>query len=125
MTRTNTLSTLDTIAQAIYDRKGFNILAMDIREISSLTDYVVIAEGNVDRHVTAIAQSIEDALKETGITPMYVEGVRAGDWIVIDYIDITIHLFQPDFREKYALEELWRKGKIVDLNIELEKKTKA
>jgi ribosome-associated protein len=94
---------LNTIAQAIFDKKGMNILALDVRGVSSITDYVVIAEGTVDRHVKAIAQAIESALKEVGESPSSVEGRREGDWVVLDYL----------------LEELWKKGEIVDLKIDI------
>ena len=66
---------LTTVAQAIYDKKGMNILAIDVRGISSLTDYVLIAEGSVDRHVTAIAHAVIDALKKVGERPFQVEGI--------------------------------------------------
>lgn len=110
-------ATLNSIAQAIYDKKGMNILALDVRGISSLADYVIIAEGNIDRHVKALSYTIKDILHETGINPLYVEGEQTGDWIVMDYSDIVVHLFVPEFREKYELEKLWQKAKIIDLNI--------
>lgn len=105
------------IAQTIYDKKGMNILGLDVRGVSSLTDYVLIAEGSVDRHVKSIGSAIIDALMEVGETPAYVEGLQTGDWVVIDYIEIMVHLFMPGLRDKYQLEQLWRKGHILDLNI--------
>ena len=108
---------LNKIAQAIYDKKGFNILALDVRGISSITDFVLIAEGNVDRHVTAIARSIINDLQTIGETPYCVEGEADGDWVVVDYSSIMVHLFQPGMREKYQLESLWKESKIVDLDI--------
>ncbi len=116
---------LDVIAQAIFDKKGVNILCLDVHEISSLTDYVLIAEGNVDKHVTAIAHSIMDAMRELGVRPIYVEGLKHGDWVVIDYLHIMVHLFMPGFREKYQLEQLWREGKIVDVKIDVLKGSAA
>lgn len=117
---------LNTIAQAIYDKKGFNILSLDVQGISSLTDYVVIAEGNIDRHLKAISGAIRDKVGEvTGDYPIYVEGEQSADWIVIDYGDIVVHLFVPEYREKYSLEELWRKAKVVDLKIVVPKSSKA
>lgn len=121
MTRNTSLNLLNLIAQAIYDKKGMNILALDVRGISSMTDYYIIAEGSVDRHVRAISLSVTDALKQVGHSPFHVEGQRDGDWVVVDYGDIVIHLFVPDIREKYALEELWSEAKIVDLEIVVKK----
>ena len=115
----NTIKNLNIAAQTIFDKKGFNILALDVRGISSLTDYVLIAEGSVDRHVIAIAKELLEVLKARGEKPIYVEGLEAGDWIVLDYLDYMIHLFMPGLRDKYQLEELFRDGKIVDLKIEV------
>ncbi len=112
---------LNVIAQVIFDKKGFNILALDVRGISSLTDFLVIAEGNVDRHLQAMAHLIIDALKKMGISPYIVEGMEGGEWIVLDYLNVIVHLFLPVFREKYRLEQLWKKGKIVELKIALGK----
>lgn len=113
----NSLQLLNLIGQIIFDKKGFNILGLDIREISTLTDFFIIAEGNVDKHVRAIAQAIIAALKVEGHEPLHVEGLSDGSWVVIDYLEIVIHLFMPGMRERYRLEELWREGKVVDLKI--------
>jgi len=111
---------LNSIAQVIFDKKGSNILALDLRGVSTITDYVVIAEGNVDRHVIAIASAIEQTLTEQGIKPVHVEGLQTGDWVVLDYLQIMVHLFMPGLRDKYQLEQLWREGEIIDLQIETE-----
>ena len=115
---------LDLIAQTIYDKKGFNILGLDITKISSLTQYLIIAEGNVDRHVQSLGNAVIDELKKKGIRPYRVEGRAGGDWIVIDFVDIMVHLFMPGLREKYALEKLWQEGEIVDLAIDIDEEEK-
>lgn len=111
---------LDVIAQAIFDKKGINILALDVREISTLTDFVIIAEGNVDRHVRAIAHEVIERLRDLGIRPVYTEGMATGDWVVVDYMHIMVHLFMPGLRDKYALEQLWQEGSIVDVGIKIQ-----
>lgn len=111
--------TLNRIAQVIYDKKGVNILALDVKDISSITDYVVIAEGNVDRHVIALARAIMDELHEEGRKPLHSEGLQVGDWVVLDFGDVMVHLFQPGLREKYSLEKLWSESKIVDVEIDV------
>lgn len=116
---TDSMRAVNAIAQTIYDKKGMNILALDVRGISSLTDFVIIAEGSVDKHVLAISHAIIDRLKEMGHRPLHVEGMPMGDWVVIDFFEIMVHLFMPGLRDKYQLEELWRQGKIIDLNIEV------
>ncbi|QLH37449.1 MAG: ribosome silencing factor [Parachlamydiaceae bacterium] len=100
------------MAQTIYEKKGFNILALDVRDFSTMSDYCVIAEGNIDRHVKAIAQSIQDNLSESGLHLLRMDGAGSSDWLVMDYGDIVIHLFVPDLREKYELEQLWREAKL-------------
>lgn len=111
---------LNSIAQIIYDKKGFNTLILDVKDIFSLSDFLIIAEGNVDKHVRAIALEIIEELKKEEIRPHFVEGLERGDWIVIDYLDVMIHLFMPGLRNKYQLEELWNKGKIVEVDINTE-----
>lgn len=120
MTRTS-LENLSAIAQVIYDKKGFNILALDVKGLSSITDFLLIAEGNVDRHVSAIAQAIQDELAEKGEKPVHVEGVKTGDWAVLDYGDVVVHIFSPGLRERYSLERLWKDSKIVDVAIDVSK----
>lgn len=121
MNNDSVVENLTRVAQAIYDKKGFNILVLDVRSISSMTDYFIIAEGTVDRHVRALSQTIVDELALQGLQPLHVEGQQEGDWIVIDYSDFVIHLFIPDLREKYALEVLWKKGRIVDVKIKTDR----
>lgn len=111
------LVSLDVIAQTIFDKKGANILALDLRSFSTLTDFVILAEGTVDRHVIAIANAVDEALAKLGQHPVNTEGMKEGDWVVLDYLSIMVHLFTPGTREKYCLEELWKKGEIVSLNI--------
>lgn len=115
------LETLNTIAQVIYDKKGFNILALDVRGLSSITDFLLIAEGNVDRHISSIGRAIIDELDKRGEKPVHVEGLQTGDWAVLDYSEIVVHIFSPGLRERYSLERLWKMSKIVDLEIDVSK----
>lgn len=110
---------LSQMAQAIYDKKGANILAIDVRGVSSLTDYFLIAEGNVERHVAALAKAVVSQQEECGFAPYHLEGMKHADWVVLDYGSIVVHFFIPEQREKYALETLWRLGKIVQLKIDI------
>lgn len=115
------LKDLNRVAQAIYDKKGFNILVLDVHDICTMTDYFVIAEGTVDRHVKALSHAIVDELAQYKLDPLHIEGQQEGDWVVLDYSDFVIHLFIPELREKYALEELWQEGEIVDVKIDTSK----
>lgn len=111
------LVTLTSIAQTIFDKKGFNILVIDVRETSTFTDFFVIAEGSANKHVQALATSVATTLENLGSAPIHIEGKSEGEWVVIDDFNIVIHLFAPGFRELYSLEELWRDGKIVNVTI--------
>lgn len=110
---------LDHVAQTLFDKKGANIIGLDLREVSQMTDFFVIAEGTVDRHVRALAELVIDACEKHGVRPCRIEGLETGDWVVIDFGNLMVHLFIPEMREKYALEELWHEGKIIDLKIVL------
>jgi ribosome-associated protein len=112
---------LNLIAQTIFDKKGFNIFAIDVRGISTLSDFLLIAEGSVDRHVKAICESVQEVTAKRGVYPLITEGEGSCDWCVLDYGDIMIHLFQPDIRQRYSLEELWSDGKIINLQIDIHK----
>jgi ribosome-associated protein len=117
--KNNNLELLNAIAQTLYDKKAFNMLALDVHNVSTLTSYFLIAEGNVDRHVVALSKAVQETMKELGHRPIHVEGKQEGDWIVLDYMNIVIHLFTHEMREKYQLESLWQQGDVVDLQIQL------
>lgn len=108
---------LNLIAQAIFDKKGRNILVLNVRQISSMTDFFVIAEGSVDRHNKSIADHLVEVLEPIIGKPLYSEGLASSDWIVLDYGEFIIHLFIPELREKYCLEKLWSAGSIVDVEV--------
>jgi ribosome-associated protein len=110
---------LNKIAQIIYDKKGENIIALDVKGISSITDFMILATANVERHAQAIARTIIDELKKINQRPYFVEGLKDGDWVVVDYSNIMVHLFIPEYRSLYALETLFSDAKLIDLNIKI------
>ena len=89
------------------DRKGADMLAMDLRGISNATDFFLLVSGTSDQHVRSIAEHIIEELKKEGVRPSHVEGLRAGRWVLIDYIDFVVHVFHPAARDFYQLERLW------------------
>ncbi len=115
----DSLALLNLSAQTIFDKKGFNLVALDIRDVSSITDYILIAEGNVDRHIIALANELEYVLKQEGEMSTHVEGKQSGNWVVLDYTHFIIHIFLPSIREKYQLEKLWATGTLVDLQLDV------
>jgi ribosome-associated protein len=116
-----TTEILNLIGQAIYDKKGINILGLDVTGLSSITDYMVIAEGNVDRHVGAIGREVVNVLRENGVKVFHSDGFDIGEWVIIDFGHIVVHIFGPGLREKYCLEKLWPTCQIVDIEIDLTK----
>ncbi|NGX55449.1 MAG: Ribosomal silencing factor RsfS [Chlamydiae bacterium] len=115
--RKDPLQLINSIAQTVYDKKGFNILALDVRGVSTMTDYFLIAEGSVEKHLTALGKAVIQRLKQEGELPIHIEGLSEGDWVVVDCGKLVIHLFIPSMRDKYRLEALWQEGKVVDLGI--------
>jgi ribosome-associated protein len=96
------------VAEYASDRKALDIVQLDLREIVSYTDYFVICTGRSDRQTKAIHDAIHLGMKhDHGILPARVEGVAQGDWILMDYLDVLVHLFTPQTREFYKLEQLW------------------
>ncbi len=88
-------------------KKGFDVKILKLKNISSICDYFVIVSGDVDIHVKAIAEAIDEGLMEKDIKPWHREGIRGGKWILLDYVDVVVHVFQKSVREFYALEKLW------------------
>lgn len=99
--------TLSRAAELAGDRKAADLLVLDLRGISSATDYFLIASGTSDTHVKSIADHVIEELKRQGVRPSHVEGLRAGRWVLIDYIDFVVHVFHPAARDFYQLERLW------------------
>jgi len=91
----------------LFDRKANDVVLMDLRNLSSATDFFLIASGTSDTHVGAIADHVVDELKKAGSRPLNVEGERGGRWILIDYFSFVVHVFHPAAREFYQLERLW------------------
>jgi len=104
------------VARIIYEKKGKNVIAIDVCNTSSFADYILIATGNVDRHVIFLAQEVERVMRDLGQHTTHIEGLQYGDWIVLDYCRIVIHLFIAEMRKKYQLERLWPGGTIVALD---------
>jgi len=94
-------------AELALERKAHGLLVLDLRGISTATDYFVIASGNSDVQVKSIAEHIVDELKKEGERPEHVEGLRDGRWALADYIDFVVHVFHPQARDFYQLENLW------------------
>lgn len=89
------------------DKSGLDIKIIDLRKFSDVADYFVVCSGSVDVHVKAIADNIIDKLRDKGIKVWHKEGYQALNWVLLDYVSVVVHIFQPSTRERYALEKLW------------------
>tara|TARA_B100002052_G_scaffold41108_1_gene33385 strand:- start:2115 stop:2438 length:324 start_codon:yes stop_codon:yes gene_type:complete len=97
----------ETILNSLEDIKAVNPVAIDVKNISSLTDFMVIASGTSNRHLAAISEKVLEGLKENNVSGIRIEGQGGDEWLLVDAGDVIIHLMSSDAREFYDLESLW------------------
>jgi ribosome-associated protein len=97
----------ELVVQALEDLKAIDVRVLDVRDKTSITDLMVIASGTSDRHVRALANSIIETAKEHGVRPLGTEGEQMGEWILVDLVDVVVHVMLPQIRDFYNLEKLW------------------
>lgn len=102
-------------AKALDSKKGLDIQVIEIKDISVLADYMVIATGTSSTHVKALADEVEYKLDEAGVSVSHIEGYRSNSWILLDYIDVIVNVFSDEARDFYDLERLWQDGNPVDI----------
>ena len=95
------------VKDKIEDVKGRDIIDIDVTDKSTITDTLLICSGNSKRHVVSIAQNLVQQCKQAGETPLNVEGQDTGEWVLIDYGDVIVHVMQDQMRDLYQLEKLW------------------
>jgi ribosome-associated protein len=98
---------VERIAELASDKKAADITILDVHEIVGYTDYFLICSGNTERQTKAIHDAINEGLKADGVLPRRVEGQRQARWILMDYLDCVVHIFTPEARGYYRLEQLW------------------
>ncbi|MHB8791888.1 MAG: ribosome silencing factor [Thermoleophilia bacterium] len=103
-------SFVQAIARAAADKKAEDILILDMREVCSYTDFFLICEGRSSRQTKAIADEIRIRMKAEAIAPLRVEGEVRGDWVLMDYLTVVVHIFTPEARDFYRLEVLWKEA---------------
>jgi ribosome-associated protein len=101
--------------QAARDKKAIDLQVLDLRPVDGFTDFFVLCSGKNLRQVQAIADAVEDALRKEQVRPAHVEGFRRGEWVLLDYFDVVVHVFSSERREFYALERLWGSAERVPL----------
>ena len=109
--------------RAAEDKKAKDVKAIDIRGLSAVTDYMVIATGSSDTNVRAIAEGVRENLLEKGERPFSVEGLREGSWVLLDYVDFVVHVFHYEKRLYFGLDELWADAKPVPVAAAAARKT--
>ena len=110
----NSRQMLERIAACLYNKKATNLLAIDVRNITQMMDFIIFAEGNVDRHLEALANEVKHTLSETDEKPLYIEGTGDSGWVVIDCFEVIVHLFLPKIRDIYRIEQIYKLGTDVD-----------
>ncbi len=102
------LSTL--VVAALEDTKATDIVRLDVRDMTSVTDYMIVTSGTSNRHVRALANNVADKAREAGHRPIGIEGEEGGEWVLLDLQDALVHVMLPKVRDFYNLEKLWSLG---------------
>ncbi len=102
-----------TAIAAIADRKGTRVHVLDLRGLTDATDFFVIASGTSDAHVRGLADGVVQAMEATGVDTHHVEGLSNGRWVLLDFVDVVVHVFHPETRAFYQLERLWQDAPVL------------
>ncbi|MBZ5498214.1 MAG: ribosome silencing factor [Acidobacteriia bacterium] len=101
--------------KAVDDKKGIDIVALDISAVATFADCFLLCSGDSSRQIQAIANEVEEKLAANGHRPAHVEGYSNAEWILMDYLDLVVHIFSKEARAYYDLERLWRDAKTIDV----------
>lgn len=93
--------------KAIDELKGQDVVELDVRKLTDVTDYLLVVTGRSARQVKAIAENVIEKAKDAGVRPLGTEGLEDGEWVLVDLVDVVVHVMQPDARTYYELEKLW------------------
>ena len=115
MTSSDGLTKALQCAEAALDKKAVDLVVLDVGGLTSIADYLVICTGRSDRQVQGIAQAIDEQLRTHGHRPIAIEGMTRGQWVLMDYADVIVHVFYKPVREFYDLERLWEHAPHVQL----------
>jgi ribosome-associated protein len=106
--------TLRVALEAVEDKKALDVVVLDISSIASFATHFLLCSGDSSRQIQAIVDEVEKRLKNEGIRPKHIEGYRNAEWVLMDYLDLVVHVFSKNARVYYDLERLWRDGKRLD-----------
>ena len=111
-----TVATAQRAAALCLDTKAIDVVVMDLRGVTDMADFFVVASGTSDTHVRSIADRVLAGLKDDGQRVYHVEGLAQGRWVLLDYVDVLLHVFHPSLRSYYQLERLWSDATVVPLH---------
>ncbi len=120
----DSLNLTERIADLIFSKKGSDIKILDLRELTPISDYFIICSADSDVQVKAIADEIDNRLHEEGIRAWHKEGYKGLNWVLLDYVDVVVHVFRKSVREFYNLERLWGDAPVLEAVDKAEKKEK-
>lgn len=106
----NSEEILQLVLSTLEDVKAQSVVSIDVRTVTDITDYMVIASGTSSRHVKSVADRVASTLRDAGSKPLGREGEEQGEWVLVDFSDVILHVMQPAIREHYQLEKLWEFG---------------
>ena len=110
-----TASTIEQlICDTLIDAKGQDIRVLDVRKVTDFTDFMVIVSGTSNRHVVSMAEKVREKLRDFGRKALGTEGEKPGDWVLVDFGDVVVHIMRPQTRDFYNLEKLWSDGERAD-----------
>ena len=109
---------VNRVAELALTKKAENVVSMDLRGLTTTCDFFVICEGTSDVHVKAIADAVVEGMKEADERPWHVEGYEARKWVLVDYVNVVVHVFDTETRDYYQLERLWGDAKFQEYKYE-------
>lgn len=111
----DSITLANRISELIFNKKGYDVKILDLKEVASFTDYFVICSADSDTQVKAIADEVDKSLRDQGMKSWHKEGYRALNWVLLDYVDVVVHIFKKEMREYYNLEKLWGDAPVVEV----------
>ncbi len=111
----DSITLANKIAELIFNKKGYDVKILDLKDVASFSDYFVICTADSDTQVKAIADEVDKSLRDQGIKSWHKEGYKALNWVLIDYVDVVVHVFKKDMREFYNLEKLWGDAPVIEV----------
>jgi ribosome-associated protein len=104
---------IDRIVEHIFAKKGYDVKILDLRSLTAIADYFVICSADSDTQVKAIADEVDKRMRDEGVRSWHTEGYRSLSWVLIDYVDIVVHVFKKESRDYYSLDKLWGDAPVI------------